>query len=187
MNKKTLLSTLGVIVLGALGSGLWELIKPLLSWGWSGILTLSTLGMDSLRDEMYVDAATGASKSIGTVMAVQLLGTLIMITGVAIISYIRISFRPNPHPLARAYCLMLFVGAIALCVSVSRTGYVNQLFIYSTKLETIAAPHLSDTQLKQLRAKYVLIDSRAAYLAHVAALRKVIETAGQSAPDREFF
>lgn len=185
MNRKTLLSTLGVILLGALGSGLWELLKPLLNWGWSGLLTISTLGLTSLRDGIYANAA--GDKSVGIAVAVQTLSSLTMLTGAAIIGYIRISFRPPSHPMAKLYYFSLLMGAVAFLVAGSRTAYVSQLASYSTKLEIIAAPHISENELKQLRAKSVQIDNRASYLAYIATLREKIEAAGEKAPTRNFF
>lgn len=56
-----ILAILGTIVLGALGSGLWEvLVKPGLAWAGGAVLTISTLGLDSLRDQIYADVAIGS-------------------------------------------------------------------------------------------------------------------------------
>lgn len=187
MNKKTLVSTIGVITLGALGSGLWELVKPFLAWGWSGLLTIATLGMDSLRDGIYADAASVIGKPTGLAVATQGLSVLILFTGVAIISYIRISFRPAPHFIAKVYFGTLFVAAIAFTVAVNRSSYVTQLAAYNAKLEVIATPYFSDTQMNELRAEYVQIDNRAAYLAHIAKLQKAIEAGGKKVQIREFF
>jgi hypothetical protein len=41
--EKTLFGVLGTIILGALGSGLWELVKPEFSWLGSSTLTVITL------------------------------------------------------------------------------------------------------------------------------------------------
>lgn len=191
MDKKTLLSIVGIIVLGALGSGLWELVKPLLGWGLSGVLTLSTLGLDSLRNGMYAGTSSAFGKPSALGIAVELLGSLTMLTGASVIYTIRLSLGPKaPYP-ARVtsafFALILFLGATIMLVTNIRTTYITQLARYSFKLETIAAPHLSDIQLKEFRAKAAQIDSRSAYLAHVELLRKVIEAAGQKAPTREFF
>ena len=57
MGRKTVASILGAIVLGALGSALWDLVKPLLGWAANAVLSVSTLGLDSLRNSIYADAA----------------------------------------------------------------------------------------------------------------------------------
>jgi hypothetical protein len=187
MNKKTLLSTLGVIVLGALGSGLWELAKPLLSWAWIALLTIATLGLDSLRDGMYAAASGGIGKPTGAALIAQSLGALIMLTGVAIIGALRRALRLQSDSLSKAYFAVLFVGSIALTIASSRTAYITGLATYVAKLEVIAAPHISTAEMAELRAEYVQIDNRADFLAHVAKLTKGIEAAGKKTPKREFF
>lgn len=180
--KKTLLGALGVIILGALGSGLWELIKPLLGWAWSGVLTITTLGLDSLRDGIYADTANAIEKSSGIIVGA------IFLTGAMVISSIRLSFRPTtPYRLPLTSSVVLLIASMSFLVTSVRTNYVTRLAVYTTKLETIAAPHLSEAQLKQFRARAVQVNSRADYLVNIEALRKVIEAAGQKAPSREFF
>lgn len=49
---------LGTIVIGALGSGAWDIfVKPLLYLAYSVVLSVITLGSQSLRDSMYASAA----------------------------------------------------------------------------------------------------------------------------------
>jgi hypothetical protein len=62
MDKRKVLSVVGVIVLGALGSGLWELAKPALASAATAIAEASTFGFTSLRDEMYARAATSLGR-----------------------------------------------------------------------------------------------------------------------------
>jgi hypothetical protein len=185
VDRKKLIGALGVIILGALGSGLWELIKPLLGWGWSAVLTVATLGIDSLRDGIYAD--TAAAKPIGTMWAVQSIGALICLTGAIVVSSVRLSFRPTSHLLPLTASTMLLLMTVSLSVTSARTGYVTKLAAYTVQLEIIAAPYLSDVQLKQFRARAVQVKNRTDYLANVEMLRKVIEEAGQKVPSRDFF
>jgi len=58
--KKTVLGVLATIVLGAVGSGLWELFfKPLGQTIGEGILTAATLGSSAIKDTIYREAARG--------------------------------------------------------------------------------------------------------------------------------
>jgi hypothetical protein len=60
MSRKVVLGIIGTIVLGAVGSGVWELIfSPTFTWLGRGLLTLVTLGLDSVSDSIYVDVAKG--------------------------------------------------------------------------------------------------------------------------------
>jgi hypothetical protein len=55
-----ILTVVGALVLGALGSGLWELLfKPLLAWITTLFLNIATLGINSLRDDLYAEIAKG--------------------------------------------------------------------------------------------------------------------------------
>jgi hypothetical protein len=54
------LALIGAVFVGALGSGVWEaLLRPALSSITSVLLTISTLGLASVRDDIYREAATG--------------------------------------------------------------------------------------------------------------------------------
>jgi hypothetical protein len=59
-----ILAVIGALILGALGSGLWELLfKPLLFWVSTLFLNIATLGINSLRDGLYVEIARGHDPS----------------------------------------------------------------------------------------------------------------------------
>ncbi|MDP1683363.1 MAG: hypothetical protein Q8L39_16520 [Burkholderiales bacterium] len=179
---------LGIVVLGALGSGLWELIKPLLGWGWSAVLTIATLGIDSLRDEIYADTALAIGTSFQVTSTRQLLVGTVFLIGAMVISSIRLSFRPTTtYRLPLGNAVLLLVVATLQFVTAARSGYVSNLATYTQQLEIIAAPHVSESQIKQFRARGVQVKNRADYLANVEALRKVIEATGQKAPSRDFF
>jgi hypothetical protein len=110
-----------------------------------------------------------------------------LVTGVAIIGYIRVSFRPPSTPIASAYFYLLFLSAIWLTVNLVRTAYVEQLASYYIKLETIAAPFVEDAEIKKYRAEYIQTESREQYLSHVKRLQAVIRSNGADPPTREFF
>lgn len=57
--KKYWLSVTATIVLGALGSGLWNLIEPYVGKIGNWILSIATLGIKSIQDDVYANAALG--------------------------------------------------------------------------------------------------------------------------------
>jgi hypothetical protein len=58
--KKAIVAALGTILLGALGSGLWDLaLKPSGRWMGNALLTAVTLGSSYLKDQVYIEAAKG--------------------------------------------------------------------------------------------------------------------------------
>jgi hypothetical protein len=185
MNKKSALGMVSVIVLGAMGSGLWELVKPLLGWGWTGVLTIATLGLDSLRDGIYASAPAYIEN--GFVVGLTLICSLILIVGAMILASIQGLRNPPGHFAVSVFFPLLISMAFALTMLGLRSVYVVQLAKYATTLEVIASPHVSDLDLKKWKADYVRIKNRTEYLAYIEKLRRVIVDAGQQAPVREFF
>src|SRR5437868_15179640 len=63
---KWIVGIIGTIVLGALGSGLWDLcLRDFFVWSGHGILTLITLGIGSVRDSVYFEIAKGRTDRVG--------------------------------------------------------------------------------------------------------------------------
>ena len=63
MKKKTIkwiLGVIGLIFLGAIGSGLWQIaIEPVGNWFLDAVFTITTLGLSSFSDAFYRDVAKG--------------------------------------------------------------------------------------------------------------------------------
>src|ERR1035437_392134 len=58
--KQIVLGFLGTILLGAVGSGFWELgLKPVFQWLGRILLTAVTLGSNTVRDDIYKEAGKG--------------------------------------------------------------------------------------------------------------------------------
>jgi hypothetical protein len=76
--KKITLGVGGTILLGALGSGLWEqALRPLGQWLGRTLLTVVTLGSSALKDGIYREAAKGVHEAGG--LQVLFLMTLLLI------------------------------------------------------------------------------------------------------------
>jgi hypothetical protein len=58
--KRWFLAIPGALLVGALGSGLWEIgIKPAGTWIGRATLDVVTLGSSQLKDAVYLEAAKG--------------------------------------------------------------------------------------------------------------------------------
>jgi hypothetical protein len=83
--KKWVLGIALTIILGALGSGLWELaLRPFSQWAGKAVLTAATLGSSAVKDRTYREAAKGFHEA-GALETLTLLNfwMLIACSGVA--------------------------------------------------------------------------------------------------------
>ena len=64
---KKVVGLLGVIVLGAIGSGVWDIIgRPSLGSLQRVILTIASLGVKALKDTTYLEIAKGFTEATST-------------------------------------------------------------------------------------------------------------------------
>ena len=84
MSKRTIkwiLGVIGLIFLGALGSGLWQIgIEPVFSWLLGIIFKITTLGLTSLSDAFYQDVAKGLHEDISMEIMIWYLLTAFCVT-----------------------------------------------------------------------------------------------------------
>jgi hypothetical protein len=81
----------------------------------------------------------------------------------------------------------LIFGVVISFVQAVRFSYVSGLASYNTKLEVLAAPYLTDSDLKKFRSEYIKITNKKLYLEHVAKLEAVLEMNGEKMPSKSFF
>jgi hypothetical protein len=78
--------TLGLVFVGALGSGLWDAaLKPVLLRASYGLMTLSSLGIESFRTGTYEWIATGSTGWAGVETLALVTGLLITLSGAAFV------------------------------------------------------------------------------------------------------
>lgn len=80
--KKTLLAVPGALILGAFGSGLWELgVRPGGSWLMKAIFTFVTFGSKVLMDKVYLEASKGNHEGIAISLTNIVLNTWLFSVG----------------------------------------------------------------------------------------------------------
>jgi hypothetical protein len=68
---------LGTILLGAIGSGVWDLVfKPSFSWLAEALLNIATLGLTTIRDQMYAEIAKGTYERAAVYIFAMLTGAV---------------------------------------------------------------------------------------------------------------
>lgn len=208
-NQKVVLGIISTIVLGALGSGLWELLKPLLGWLWDAVIAVSTLGLESLRNGLYAEAGSQFFDPIKQSSGIDFLITLVLLllamvfNGLAawllvmrqkrmvvpaLKAVVLAKYASNFNLISfLVISLLLGIFSVMTGFSAVRSTYVDGLKNHFFKLEVIAAPHMTDLELKKRRAAFVQVRNRDEYLEQVGLLTKTIEASGDRVPVRTFF
>jgi hypothetical protein len=186
------LAVVGALVLGALGSGLWELLfKPLLTWITTLFLNIATLGINSLRDDLYAEIAKGIYDRAG------LLGLALLVAGVTafflsiatlfpLTIWMLVGGRIRKRNLVKAgaavksgmsippsrqfrtlrWSMVALISASLFEASVTFISFTRENFIstgavYLDQSQRIIAPFLTDDQRVVLRSRAASMQTRA--------------------------
>lgn len=187
MNLKNIIRYAGVLLIGALGNGLWELMKPILSSIVNVILTVATLGIDSLRDGMYAAASHSIIGTIQLQATLQVLAGLICAVGVLLMGHISDLSGQRIYQMSRISKLMMMTCAIILLIGSFRTNYIGGLVSYQNGLMVRLAPYITDVELKKIDAESLEIVNRSQYIEHIQSLQGRIKANGGKYPERNFF
>lgn len=182
MNKKTVFSIVGAIVLGALGSALWDFSKPLLSSCTALIANLSTLGFETLRDAFYIRAARSLGRPVGIGYSMTFLICIISIVSATVFQVLAKSTEPEVSSTAKNFKLIFYIVFFIFVAQLMRSSYVLQLATYYELLEVRAAPYISDTEMKKTRALFAQVKTKKDYLMVTDALSNKIRAAGEVPP-----
>lgn len=176
------------IVLGGLGSGLWEYaMKPSFVWLKDGLLFISTLGIDSFRDSLYARVANGfheytSHQTYNLVSGIIAGGILGVATSPRAIKHIwkrssdtsADTKADDTDRTARRirYVLvyMLFFAAFFL-VQTTRVSYVTNATTHIFRLVAIVAPHLTAPERLTYLSRIAQIQSRKDYIVIESDLR----------------
>ena len=182
MKAKKLLSwiggVLGVIILGAIGSGVWsEILSPTLSWFLD--IVIRSLGMASVRfkDVIYKEAAQGFHKSI-VLMTYPYMVIVVFFAYIWLVEW-SISIRklrpglttkiisPTKPPTLRSELLKLHLLSISLLlvftISWMRTSYASKVSIKSFNSLDIIAPFIEQKEYLSLKSNFLRIKNAEDY------------------------
>jgi hypothetical protein len=182
MNKKTALNILGVIILGALGSGLWDLMKPLLAMIAAALANFSTLGIESLRDDLYAMAGKSVGRPVGVATAVLTLAVWMTFLFSIVLRVLSKSSDAMVAKHAKQFMFLGIAWGIFLMAQLVRGNYALQLANYYEKLEVIASPHLTELEIKQFRAAFSQVQTRSQFQTITNTLSSKILQAGGTPP-----
>lgn len=192
-----ILGLIGTLIIGGLGSGVWEyILKPLFSHSINFILDLSTLGMDTFKNSIYEEISQGFSEKNSIKNYTLIIGFLIGFYLISILSVFRKlrNLKKENEPIyidfnsdkdkeltkislrIKIFLFFVICFSITLLVNTKRLDYINESILYYNKLKTIITPYITDKELKLLDSRYAQIKNKEDYQTIINELLKVSES-----------
>lgn len=189
--KKKALSIIGVLVLGALGNGLWELAKPALTGTADIALNISTLGIQTFRDSFYAAASRHGSAAAHLSAQASLTRLLIAIAAyfllISLDTLTLTSTRvPAEKALARrflritSYPLLLFSTMFAI-TALRDVEVRDAARAFEVRLKVLA-PVISASDYSRHLARFAVVRTEADYDAALRDLNAALQRAGLEQP-----
>lgn len=199
LNTKTVIVSL---IVGLVGSALWEhIFRDLLNFGGKTLLTISTLGLEKYKDDIYISIAQGFYEQV----SIQTLSLGLGILFGTVLGSILITFRikekdeetkeskvkewfKNHKRLVRTGFLIYTIFVMGVTVlSLTKITYINKSIAYYRQLQSIAAPHLTFDQEKIFNSRFAQIQNKEDYAKLIDDLTAVVGAAGQTLPKSPSF
>jgi hypothetical protein len=207
---KRSLALLGMILVGALGSGLWSLLQPPAGSAARFLLSAATLGLESIRDKVYSDAAMGHHELSSLMILLLFSGFLAAIPiSLPLAFYFRKSLLPwllrpkandtDSHS-SRSIILrynkrrriVRFISLAIMCFCVScisvQSAIVNQqnlIYTYYTQNVTIIRPYITENDFHTFNARYARMKTKHEYIELIQAIEHIGDQNGISLERRE--
>jgi hypothetical protein len=192
----------GLVVVGALGSGFWEVaVKPGLSVGGRFALNLLSLGSETIRDYAYRNAALDPTPVAALQMLFLGAGCLVSFNfASALRLWLRMRAR-GEEPSARATrresllpkmkrfllvsgALSIITGIVLIVGLVVQSQAVLIWRVFHTNL-AILAPYLSEDDEERMNARFRSIATRAEYVEIDEQMREVADANGRRLASEE--
>jgi hypothetical protein len=174
---------LGTILLGALGSGFWDLFLRNMFVGIGhGILTLITLGISSVRDSFYVEIAKGRTERAGLYLmsfTFIFLGFLAGLLAGRLARPISVGEAPGSDVSVARYRFFLRFTLFLLLLLTSIFGFRSLSITYTTgaidhfeQSFAICLPFMSPHERDDVRSRFARIRTKSDYVAVLSTLEQ---------------
>ena len=173
------------VVLGAVGSGVWEwLLKPALAGVGDVVLNIATLGVASFKDSLYKQIALGfheapslrlLSASIGFLTG-AMLGLVFLYYWLRFVNKTSLpdaSVQRAANWVIRACSICVLFMFVFGGVQITQLAYINRAIGHFNQLHSIAAPYLTEEQRLNFRSRFSQVASRDDYVGIVNGLSEV--------------
>jgi hypothetical protein len=192
---RAVLSVLAAILVGAIGSGVWErMVRP--AWEWTASKAVDLLGQLSMtfRDSIYSAAASEAFRNrarehLELSMVFVAVGALIFLVyirhrGFTILREALSDIADSPG-WRRTYTVLLSALVVGVIIGLARGTYQSRIQSWSLRSIEILGGSTTVEETRKLRAKFFSVESAADFYAFVEAVRAIEQRTGVKLPDFE--
>ena len=205
------LNAVAIILAGAVGSVIWDIaVKPALT-GLSGLLmSIATLGISTLRDNVYVEVARGLHEDPSITLVAMALGVLgvmlfFQIRSVVTKSTDQADFEPASAKLPHAHFERIWQRKAAsnpnlsslqkkalgtnlvlliLCtILLARLFYINHAIVYFRQCFDAATPYLTEQEEEEILGQFSSMQTRAEFVTVTVRMEHVAHTHGRRTPE----
>lgn len=212
MNNKN--AIIVAIVVGAIGSGLWEMIKPMLSWASNASLTIVTLGIESLTDGIYLDIAKMNPEGISIFsLSIQngfIIGIAMSVIGLSLVDSFparKHNEEPKDHPQSQNLAhqkrkftfsrktitprkiaiILLVITTSAMFFLANRAIYVSNAVAHFNRLCVISAPYITEKEMEFIKSDFAQISNREDYKNIIEKVASVARAEKKKVPDFKIY
>lgn len=191
------------ILLGALGSGLWEIaVKPGGSWFWHLILTAATFGSEYLKDRVYLEAARGNHEVVAQHAANMVQLMVFAVSGGAMglgLAALKVSKRREMSAAVLGdanllsgsfwryglWAVLLFILFLMAEFTVEdlKAKAANQAYTYFRQSVDICRPYLTNSQVQLFESRYAALRTKHEYTELTNELEQVASANKLRLPD----
>jgi len=187
LNKKHVIYSLGTIVLGALGSGLWDLaIKPSLIFVTEFFVDVVLGAFQGIQNSIFEEVASLNQEITGRVLLSFGMGLILGTVAGLVTRVLRRKDSENKKKETSKFDVALFgLFVFVFCIfTVSKTSYVLTKQDHYLQLKTIVSPYLTSEARLKIDSRFALIQSIEDYKKIMNEMRGVATTHQIPLPDR---
>lgn len=181
---KTIAVTFGTIILGAIGSGVWEkLVGPLFDGLTELIIDALDFLIGSYKDSIYREAAFGYREYAANGIYELIIGAMPALYLILLLNHPKMAKRTAVTGLAKSLraalrsaggfyvlsVITLFVFSY-IVVSVTRLNYTNAVVTFAEGSIDILAPYISEDERRQLLSDFRRVTCKEDYYKYYAKL-----------------
>lgn len=181
--KKKIYLVIGTVLLGAIGSGLWDVaLNPALSWLGDSIWGMIVRVSSTVEQSVYTDIAEDRQETLK--MMSGLLVVIVVLSFFSVLFDIKPFLRQEPQRIpfrvaAVAYIVTIFVITF---ISLAKNEYIQVRREDYSHLLVIIKPYTTNQEIDQLNSRFARIHTKKGYQSIIKQIKDIARDNGVALP-----